>query len=169
MLGIDDIDLDPAAKRPHGDRRQKVGLSRARVAEHADVGIGIAALIEWVDNHRGSSRTVTTNHHPAWLLEICVGPREEGDKGARVEDALAIETVDSCGQGGQVCVEHPERARLDFAKQRTCRGLDFVRARLQALLRRRSQGEIQRDVERLLLAAGKPALEILSIGQRPRE
>jgi hypothetical protein len=34
VLGIDDIDLDPATKRPNGDRGQQVGLSGARVAEN---------------------------------------------------------------------------------------------------------------------------------------
>src|SRR6202030_4632567 len=54
VLGVDQVDLDTQSERAHSQRRQEVGLARARVAEHGDVRVRISALVERVDHHRAA-------------------------------------------------------------------------------------------------------------------
>ena len=95
VLGIDDVGLDPAAKRSYEERRQQVRLARARVAEHADVGVGIALLVERVDQNWRTGGAIAAHDEAARLLKVGTGPWEQGHQRACVEDSLASKTIDS--------------------------------------------------------------------------
>jgi len=84
VLGIDDVHLNAAAERSHQECRQQVRLARARVAEHADVGVGIALLVERVDQNRRTAGAVAADDKAARLLNVGTGPWEQGHECARV-------------------------------------------------------------------------------------
>src|ERR1700674_5031535 len=112
VLGIDDIDLDAVAQSAHRDGREQVGLSRARMPEHPDVCIGVAVLIEGVDEHWRARVPVAADHQPTARLQVRFVPRKEGDQRCRVDDPLALEAVRTSWLRGNVAVQHPKHARL---------------------------------------------------------
>ncbi len=99
VLGIDDEDLGAGAERAHGEGRKQVCLPGARVAEDSDVGVGVATLVEGIDQDRGAGRAVAADEEPAGLLQVRLVPRKEGDQRRRIEDSLALEAVGAAGLG----------------------------------------------------------------------
>ncbi len=138
--------------RDRQKRRKQVGLSRAGIAEHADVGVGIPRLIERVDKDGSTARVIAAHDEATRLLNLRTTPREERCQRAGVEDTLAGQAVDACGKCREVAIEHPERARLELTKRGASRGANLFGTLLQGLLRGRDQGDVDGDVKRLLLA-----------------
>ncbi|HKW60896.1 MAG TPA: hypothetical protein VJR46_14195 [Candidatus Dormibacteraeota bacterium] len=165
MLGVDDEDLDAHAQRSDRERREEVRLAGAGVAEDADIGVGVAALVEGIDEHRRAGRPVATGEQSARLLEVRLVPGKEGDKRCRVDDALALEAVRAAGARGEEAVEHPEGAGSELAEHRAGSGLDTSRAGVELVARGRCQGQVSGDVEGLVLAGGEPALQVLGVRQ----
>src|SRR3989442_11561988 len=161
VLWIDDENLRAATERPHQKRRHEVGLARARVSEHSDIRVGVTLLIEWVDEHGGAGRTVSAHDKTARLSDLGMCPRKQCDQCTGVEDPLAPKTIGASRQRRKVPIEHAESARLQVAQDRAGGGADLLRSLFEALRCRRDQREIDRDVERLLLAGGKASLQFL--------
>src|SRR5579864_9686246 len=116
MLWIDDVDLRAATKRAHGDSREEIRLACSRVPEDPNVGVGVSALVEGVDEHGHAGRAIPSDHQPANLLNIGFVPGKEGRKCAGVDDAQASQTVRATGQAGKKTITHAERARLEVAE-----------------------------------------------------
>src|SRR5450756_2374479 len=112
VLGIDDVHLDPSAKSAQRECRKQIGLARAGMSEHADVRIGVAPLVEGVEEHGRSGRDVSSNDQTAGLLKVGLEPGKEGDQRARIEDALAPKALDAQWLRREVAVEHSQGAGL---------------------------------------------------------
>ena len=171
MLGVDHVDLDAASERAHRERRQQVGLAGARMPEHR-------RCWRW---HTGADRTdrritgvpggtAATDDEAARLLEISASSH-----GRNVASALVSRTRLRCsrsaapGQRRDVAVEHSEGAWLQPAEGRASRRLDSLGARVELAPGRRHQRQVDRDVERLLLARGQPALQVFRGRQSARQ
>src|SRR5258708_35020415 len=112
VLGVDDENLDALAQRAQRERREKVSLAGARVPDHPDVRVGVAPLLERVDQHGCPGRAVPANHQAASLLKIWFQPRKERAERRGVQYALASETVDAEWKRGEKSLEHPQGAGL---------------------------------------------------------
>src|SRR6476646_8847282 len=130
------------------------------MAEHADVRIRVALLIEEVDNNGRASRLTATDDHASGLLQVRIEPRKEGGKRAGVEHALALQAVEGDWSRGQVGVEHPESAGPELAENRTRRGLNAGYGGLEVGARRRGQSQIDGRMEGLVLARGQASLQL---------
>jgi len=82
------------------------------MSEHADVGVGVALLIERVDDDGRTCRMAAPDDQPSGLMQLGIQPWKEGDQGAGVENALALKAIDDGGSRRNVPVEHPEGAWL---------------------------------------------------------
>ena len=136
MLRIDDKNLDAEPNGSHCDGGEEVGLACTGMAEHADVCVGVALVLERVDHDRRARRLAAANHQAAGLLNIGVKPGKESHEGAAVEDAPALEAVDGSRPARKIPVEHPESAGLQVAQDCARRRLDPLGADLQAFPRR---------------------------------
>ena len=165
MLRIDDVDLDAAAKRAHRKGREEVCLARARVAEDADVCVRVAVLVEGIYEHGRACGPAPTDEQSVRLLQIGIPPREEGHESRRVEDSLSLQAIGSTRSGRDEAVKHAERATLEIAQNRASGGLDATRTELQVRGGRRRQRQVDRDVERFVLAGCEPSLEVFGIGK----
>jgi len=164
VLGIDHVNLDAKPERSHQKRRQQVRLARSGIAEDSDVGVRMTLLVEGVDEHRRTTRAAAAHDQAGGLLHVRTGPREERDQRARVEDAPALETIDTSRKGRDMAIDHSERARLYLAEDGATGGADLLGAFFEGQLCGGHQRDVDRDVERLLLAGGKAPLKILGVG-----
>jgi len=169
VLGVDDVDLGATPQRTHDKGRQQIGLAGAGVAKDADVGVCIAPMVEGIHEHRRAAGAVLADDQPAYLLDLGSRPRKKCDERARVEDTLAREPVDTDGESCQVTIEHPERAWLQLAKSRARGGSNLFGSFLERRRRRGHKRDVDRDMERLLLARGEAPLQILGVRQSSRE
>src|SRR5712691_3258089 len=116
VLGIDDVNLDASPERAEHQRGKQVRLACAGVPKHADVGVRVAAVIEWINENRRACCSVASDDQSTRLLQIWLEPGKERDQRARVQDALALQPVEADRQRGEVPIEHAERTELELAE-----------------------------------------------------
>ena len=163
VLGIDDEDLDALAQRAHGQGRQQIGLARSRVSEDTDIGVGVKPLVKRIDEDRSARGSVAADEQAPRLLQVGLAPGKEGDQRGRVEDPFALQAVGAALLGGQEAVEHAKGAGLKVAQDCARGRLDTVRSELEVLGRWCRQPDVGRDVEGLVLARGKPPLQVFGV------
>lgn len=161
VLGVDHEHLGARVQRAHRERRQEVGLARARVAEDPDVGVRVAGLVERVEEDRLPGCAARADDEAALGLEVRVEPGEEGRERARVQDAGALKGVDA-----ERCRRHPplalpERAAVEVAEGRTAGRLHLGRGGLQLSGAVGRDCQVQPDVERAVLSRVHAPLQVL--------
>ncbi len=161
VLGVDHEHLNAAAERPQCERRKQIRLARARMPEHADVGVRVARLVEGVERHGAAARAAPAEHDAVRLLELGVEPRKEGRERARVEHAAAAEPVDTYRQRCEMAVEHAEGARLQPAQHSRRGGKNALACSVELRCGGASHRQIHGDVKRPLLACREPLLQVL--------
>src|SRR6266852_5532498 len=119
------------------------------MAEDSDVRVGVAPLVERVDEDGRPGREIPADDNATRLLKVRLQPGKECGEGAAVEDALAPEPIDAEGQRREVAVEHAQRAGLKLTQHGSSGRLDPWRARLQLFDAGTREGEVNRNVERL--------------------
>ena len=92
-------------------------------------------------------------------------PGEEGHKGGRVEDALALQPIGPAGLGGEETIAHSECAWLQIAEDRARGRFDLARPERELVARGRRQRQVHGDVKGLVLARSQPTLKIFGVGE----
>src|SRR6267378_1793993 len=124
------------------------------MTEDTDVRVGEAALIEGIDQDGRASGSVASDYQTAGLLQIRLEPRKKGDQRGGIEDAFALEPVDTDWERGQLAVEHAKGAGFELAENGAGGGLDPDRAGVELVEGGRGQRRVDRDVEGFVLAGG---------------
>jgi hypothetical protein len=161
VLGIDDEHLRANAEGSHGERRQQVRLAGAGVAEDADVGVRVAAVVEGIDEDGLTGRPVAAQDQAGGLLEVGVEPREEGGEGGRVEEPAAPQRVACDRERRDPAVELPAGRGQELAESGAGGRLDQLRPGLQLRRGGGRQGEIGGHLEGALLTRREPSLQQL--------
>src|SRR4029077_18869725 len=105
-----------------------------------------------IDEHGRPGGRVSADEQATRLLKVGLEPGKEGGEGAAVEDALALDSIDCDWQCREVAVEHAQRAGLKAAEHGARGRLDLERARLPLFEGRRGERQVNRHVERFVLA-----------------